>query len=238
MPRDLFRDVVQPLPGVGSRKWYTVPLSFLVHTIIALAMVIGPLLAADVLPSPPSLMRWLLAAPASLPDLPPAPAARPPLRPAFAELNPNAPPLEAPSGIRSEPGLIVEPEPVAGVEGGLGSVIEGTGSKALPEPPPPAPPSPTAPPRVFSGVKPPTKVKDVAPVYPAIAQSARVEGIVIVEAIIGVDGRVAEARVLRSIPLLDQAALDAVRQWQFTPTLLNGVPVQVVMTVTVVFSLR
>ena len=76
------------------------------------------------------------------------------------------------------------------------------------------------------------------PQYPPIAQSARVQGIVIIEATIGPNGRVQEAKVLRSIPLLDQAALDAVRQWEFTPTLLNGVPVPVIMTVTVQFTLQ
>jgi protein TonB len=86
-------------------------------------------------------------------------------------------------------------------------------------------------------IKPPTKTKDVKPVYPPIAQSARVQGVVIIEATIGANGRVQDARVLRSIPLLDQAALDAVRQWEFTPTLLNGVPVPVIMTVTVQFTL-
>ena len=84
----------------------------------------------------------------------------------------------------------------------------------------------------------PTKTKDVKPVYPPIAQSARVQGVVIIEATIGPDGRVKDAKVLRSIPLLDQAALDAVKQWQFTPTLLNGVPVPVIMTVTVNFTLQ
>ena len=74
--------------------------------------------------------------------------------------------------------------------------------------------------------------------YPAIAQAARVQGIVIVEAIIGTDGKVRDAKVLRSIPLLDQAALDAVRQWEYTPSRLNGVPVPVIMTVTVNFTLR
>jgi len=83
----------------------------------------------------------------------------------------------------------------------------------------------------------PTKTKDVAPVYPPIAQSARVQGVVILETLIGANGRVEDARVLRSIPLLDQAALDAVRQWEFTPTLLNGNPVPVIMTTTVQFSL-
>jgi protein TonB len=55
--------------------------------------------------------------------------------------------------------------------------------------------------------------------------------------VIGIDGKVADAKVLRSIPLLDQAALAAVRQWEYTPTLLNGVPVPVIMTVTVTFNL-
>ena len=94
-----------------------------------------------------------------------------------------------------------------------------------------------APVRVGGNVPPPTKTRHIAPVYPPIAQSARVQGVVILEAVIDEQGRIAEARVLRSIPLLDQAALDAVRQWEFTPTLLNGAPVPVIMTVTVQFTL-
>ena len=86
--------------------------------------------------------------------------------------------------------------------------------------------------------QPPQKTRDVRPTYPPIAQSARVQGIVIIEATIGPDGRVKDAKILRSIPLLDQAALDAVKQWTFTPTLLNGVPVPVIMTVTVNFTLQ
>jgi protein TonB len=77
----------------------------------------------------------------------------------------------------------------------------------------------------------------VAPEYPALAQSAGVQGVVIIEAIIGTDGRVQDARILRSVPLLDQAALDAVKQWEFTPTMLNGKPVPVIMTMTVQFTL-
>jgi protein TonB len=67
--------------------------------------------------------------------------------------------------------------------------------------------------------------------------SAHVQGVVIIEATIGSDGRVQNARVLRSIPLLDEAALDAVKQWRYEPTLQNGVPVPVIMTVTVQFTL-
>jgi protein TonB len=91
--------------------------------------------------------------------------------------------------------------------------------------------------RVGGNIKPPERLKYVPPEYPPIAVSARVQGVVIVEATIGTDGRVTAAKVLRSIPLLDQAALDAVRQWEFTPTLLDGKTVPVVMTVTVSFTL-
>src|SRR6266853_1692466 len=162
----MFGDVVEPSIKVGSQKWYTVPLSIIVHTAIIAAVIIIPLMAADVLPTPPSMMAFVAA------------------------------------------------------------------------PPPPPPPPPPAPVRVGGNIKQPTKVKDVKPVYPAIAQSARVQGVVIIEATIGPNGAVQEAKVLRSIPLLDAAALDAVRQWQFTPTLLNGVPVPVIMTVTVNFTLQ
>jgi TonB family protein len=93
-----------------------------------------------------------------------------------------------------------------------------------------------APVRIGGNIRPPKKIKDVKPVYPAIAQSARVAGAVTIEATIGPDGKVIDAKVVRSIPLLDQAALDAVRQWQYTPTLLNGVPVPVLVTVTINFT--
>jgi len=91
--------------------------------------------------------------------------------------------------------------------------------------------------RVGEGIRAPTQIRKVQPIYPPIAQAARVQGIVILEATIGVDGRVADARILRSVPLLDQAAIDAVRQWEYSPTLLNGKPVPVVMTVTQTFNL-
>jgi protein TonB len=124
------------------------------------------------------------------------------------------------------------------VEGGVPGGVVGGVVGGLPEAPPPPPPPPQAPVRVGGQIKPPNKIKDVRPVYPPIAQSARVSGVVIIEATIGTDGRVKDAKVLRSIPLLDQAALDAVKQWQYSPTLLNGVPVSVIMTVTVNFTLQ
>jgi TonB family protein len=91
--------------------------------------------------------------------------------------------------------------------------------------------------RVGSGIAAPAKVHNVAPVYPQAAQDAKVQGIVILEITVAPDGSVAEAWVQRGIPLLDEAALDAVRQWRYQPTLMNGAPVPVRMTVTVNFTL-
>jgi len=90
--------------------------------------------------------------------------------------------------------------------------------------------------RIGGNIKTPTKTRDVKPVYPPLAQTANVQGVVIIEALIDIDGKVVDARILRSIPLLNEAALTAVMQWAFAPTLFNGVPRAVMMTVTVNFT--
>ncbi len=92
--------------------------------------------------------------------------------------------------------------------------------------------------RVGDGILPPKKIKDVRPEYPLEAQDARVQGIVILEVRIETDGRVSETRVLRSIPALDQAAIDAVKQWEFEPTTTAaGDATPIIMVVTVMFTL-
>src|SRR6185295_7707304 len=91
--------------------------------------------------------------------------------------------------------------------------------------------------RIGGDVQEPKKIKDVKPVYPEEAQKAGVQGIVIIETVIGTDGSIIEAKVLRPVPMLERAAVDAVMQWKYTPTLLNGQPVELVMTVTVTFTL-
>lgn len=91
--------------------------------------------------------------------------------------------------------------------------------------------------RVGGEIREPRKVKDVAPVYPDIAKSGRIQGVVILECVISPEGKVTSVRVLRGIPVLDEAAMKAVRQWEYTPTILYGQPVPVIMTVTVNFRL-
>lgn len=144
-------------------------------------------------------------------------------------------PVEAPTGIAPETGA---ENRVAGVEGGAaggisGGVIGGTGTTASA----PGPPGPVVV-RVGAAIKPPRKIKDVKPVYPDALLLSRAHGSVVIEATIGVDGKVQSAKVLVSVPLLDSAALDAVRQWEYEPSMLNGVAVAVIMTVVVNFSLQ
>lgn len=110
----------------------------------------------------------------------------------------------------------------SGVAGGVSGGAKGGAGEAV---------------RIIGDLRPPKLVKEVAPVYPAVAREARVEGIVILEARTDVYGRVEATKVLRSIPLLDQAAIDAVRQWVYEPMLINGKPRPAVFTVTVRFAL-
>jgi periplasmic protein TonB len=118
---------------------------------------------------------------------------------------------------------------VGGVIGGelggqLGGQIGGTGDM---------------PRRVGGDVKPPQSIRRVEPVYTEIARKARVEGIVIIEAIIDRNGNVTDARILKPLPMgLDQTALDAVKQWKFKPGTLNGQPVPVIYNLTVNFRLQ
>lgn len=128
----------------------------------------------------------------------------------------------------------------AAIDGSGQGVAVGVMPPPPPPPPPPAPsyPAPSAPVRVGSNIKTPTKVKDVRPMYPPDALAAKIQGVVIIETTINPDGRVSDAKILRSIPMLDDAALAAVREWEFTPTYLNGAAVPVIMTVTVNFTLQ
>jgi protein TonB len=234
MPRDLFGDVTRPSIRVGNRKWYAVPLSLAAHTAALVAVVVVPLLATGALPDPRRALRFV---PVDSGPIPVPPNVRPVPPESPRHVGPPAPPIEAPSSIEPEP--LFDESLDVGVAGapellGVG-VVGGTESFVAPAPLPAPPPVPV---RVGGQVRPPEKLRDVAPVYPAIAQAARVQGVVIVEATIGIDGRVQHARILRSVPLLDVAALAAVQQWTYTPTTLNGVPVPVIMTVTVRFQLQ
>ena len=92
--------------------------------------------------------------------------------------------------------------------------------------------------RAFGDIKPPKRIKGELPVHPELARQAKVEGVVILEVTTDIYGRVQRARVLRSIPLLDKAAIDAVKQWVYEPMVINGKPRGVIFVVTVPFRLE
>jgi protein TonB len=215
-------------------RLYTLVVSIVAHAAILIVLVIVPLVAMDAIPAARGIKAFIRADAAELPQPPPPPAtARAAARP-IANVDAGAP-FEAPNRIEPEtPTAGTAPfEGPPGVDSGFpgGTGLPNVGPPTLP------PPVPRAPIRV-SHIRPPQKLKHVAPVYPAMARANKVQGIVILEAVIGEDGRVRDVRVLRSIPLLDTAAIEAVRQWVFSPTSLNGEPVPVVMTVTVAFELK
>jgi len=225
---------------------YTLLLSVTVHVVAALALVIAPLFAAAKLP----LVRDAISfVPVTVAPPPPAlgggsPHHTAPPTPAPADTVPlTAPASLPPDNEPSVPDLNIggtDAGPVVPVGPGAGvpwGVVGGSIERPAPPPVPP-PPIVHEPVRVGRGVTPPKKIREVAPIYPPIAVAARREGLVILEAVIAEDGSVRDVKVLRSVPLLDQAAMDAVRQWRFTPTLLSGEPVPVVMTVTVDFKLN
>jgi periplasmic protein TonB len=214
-------------------------LSLFVHAAVIGAAMVVRIVATTELPDPPRSTLFMIAA-ADTPQVepPPMPRVQPPTA---AAASANATPLEAPQTIATEPLEVFDAVPTDAVTI-PGATDHVPGALLGPRPPQPAPllatPQPHAPVRPGGIIRAPQKVHHVAPEYPAIARSARVSGVVVLEALIREDGTVSEVKVLRSVPLLDTPAVEAVRQWRFTPTLLNGVPVQVIMTVTVSFTLN
>ena len=221
---------------VESRFSRSLPVSIGVHLLALIVLLIVPITADGHLPDiPGKITAYIAAMPA-----PPPPVVRPPDVRTTTPVPARAPevaPTIAPVGIRPEiPSElpVVRDVPVGefgSSVGDLGAVLEGP---TLPLPPPPKPVGPI---RVSQLVQPPRKIVDTRPIYPELAIRARVEGTVVLEAILDPRGRVDHLRVVKSEPLLDGAALDAVRQWRYTPSVLNGQPVAVLMTVTVRFTL-
>jgi len=220
-------------------RWFMLPVSAAAHVAAFLVTLIVPLATGVEAPAPwpaSSTPDFLLAAPA---PAPPPPVLRTVAGPAPS----TAAPIEAPAGFVENP-----PPPPAGPAGdvigetigssvGLRDGLPDTGLTSISLPTPPQAPAPPAAYRTGGKIREPRKIAGAAPVYPEIARAARVEGLVILEATIDERGVVTDARVLRSVPLLDPAALAALKEWRYTPTLLNGVPVRVLMTVTFRFSL-
>jgi protein TonB len=213
--------------------------SVVFHSIAISAALIAQVLAVGALPTPhqPVMFDASSIMPAEI-HVPPPPQRASPSPAASSAI--NAAPIVAPDRVTEETGREnISPPPtglITGVESGPPSLTDGVSVAPVALPPPPERAAAAI--RLPSGIRPPVKTVDVAPVYPAIARTAHVQGIVILEAVLDAGGQVNDVHVLRSIPLLDQAAIDAVRQWRYTPTLLNGRAIPIVLTVTVSFTLQ
>ena len=228
--------------GTPGRGWVW-PLTALLHAFLAAAVVVAPILAHEPLPDGNGRVRNAFFASPSYVAPPPPP---PPPAAAHAATAPRVVPKDAstaftvpvdvPQDLPADASLDlgIEGGVPGGIEGGVpGGVVGGVvGGIEDAAPPPPQVV------RVGGVIREPRKVKDVAPAYPNIAKAAKIQGLVILECQVSPQGKVDSVKVLRSVPTLDEPAIEAVRQWVYTPTLINGVPVGVILTVTVNFVLR
>jgi protein TonB len=241
MEQRLFEDLIDSdVAAHKTNQAKVMPLAVVLHGVAAAAIIIVPILQSGLLPE--SSISVFFAEPMSAPappPPPPPPARRARARPAAAQpvIRQSAfvAPVDIPQEILPEEDLDLGFEGAAGgVEGGVPGGVVGGVVGGLPDAPAPPPQQAI---RVGGQIKPPRKLKDVTPIYPDIAKQARVQGVVILECTISPQGKVTNIKLLRGIPLLNQSATKAVEQWVYTPTLLNGVPVPVIMTVTVNFKL-
>ncbi|MGI8746027.1 MAG: energy transducer TonB [Bryobacteraceae bacterium] len=234
-----------------TRKPWTVMLSFIGQLVFIGILVLIPLIYTDSLPS--ATLRSLITAPPPPPPPPPPPQAAPPK--VIQKVIPrqfDANKLMAPKQIPKEIANIKEedlPPPTTGVVGGVpggvpggtpGGVIGGIiGAVPAAGPPPPPPPKAVTPQRIRVGgqVQAANLIRKVTPVYPQLAKQARISGVVRFSALIGKDGSIQNLTVVSGHPLLIAAATEAVKQWQYKPTLLNGEPVEVATQIDVNFTL-
>ena len=215
--------------------------------IVGAVLIVPMLWVTDELPEIPSMMAFVASPPAPPPPPPPpAPAVRK-ATPATARPVPTsavAAPLEPPS--RLEPELLNDEGLDEGVAGGaaggvpggvVGGVLGGLLTEIPPPPPPPPPPAARSPVRTGGQIGTPALLHRVDPEYPELAVRSKMQGLVILEAIVDEDGRVVDVKVLRSAgEVLDRAAMAAVRQWRYSPLLLNDTRERFILTVTLAFN--
>jgi periplasmic protein TonB len=234
----MFDDLVEStVSGKKSNTGWGMIVSALVQVLIVGVLILIPLIYTSALPK--AFLTTLLVAPPPPPPPPPPVEAMVKVKPIVHLIQGNK--LLAPRAIPKDVTILKEEAPPpelstqqSGVFGGLPGQGIVSGAVALPPPPKPA-----APQRVKQGgnVTAASIITQTRPVYPPLARQARIQGNVVLHAIIDKDGKVAQLEVISGHPLLVQSALDAVRQWLYKPTLLNGDPVEVDTTITVSFTL-
>lgn len=244
----MFNDLVESSAvRQGSRKPWTVTVSMVVQLLVLAILVLVPLIYTRALPK--ALLNMIITAPTP----PPAAAPAVPVQRGATNLTDRRPQPNIFTQPPSIPtGVMVIRQPAPPPEGGANGVTgvpggEGNGTPIGPlqgvlniGTPPAAPPTPhPIQQRIVrpSNVQQAKLISEPLPVYPVPAREAGIQGSVVLHAIIAKDGRVGELTVISGNPMLIQAALDAVRQWHYQPTLLNNEPVEVDTTITVVFTM-
>jgi protein TonB len=220
-----------------THKPWAVTLSAIVQTLILGVMILIPLIYTEALPK--GMLNTFLVAPA---PPPPPPPPQPIVKAVKAPKIINIQKMVAPTVIPKNISIVKDEAPViytnsgAGVEGGTGDVLGGLVGGGPSAPPPPKPATPQRI-RVGGNVEAASLTNKVTPQYPPIAKTAHVSGTVILHAIISKDGSIQELQYVSGPPLLMKAAMDAVKEWRYKPTMLNGEPVEVDTTIDVVFTL-
>jgi protein TonB len=241
--------------GNQTRKGASVFVSFIVQVALITVAVLIPLIFTDSLPK--TQLTSFLVAPPPPPPPPPPPAAAPVKVVKVIPRQFDANKLQAPKTIPKEianikeeelPPMAGTPGVVGGVPGGvpggtpggvLGGIIGSVPSAAPPPPPVKEAPKPVTPKsvRVGGNVMAAKLVRQPKPTYPPLAKQARIQGTVRFNAVIGKDGTIQNLTLVSGHPLLIPSAQEAVRQWLYQPTTLNGEAVEVVTTIDVNFTL-
>jgi protein TonB len=228
-----------PRPHVGP-----VVVSMVLHAGVIAGVLIGTFWFITP-PIPRQQMMMAFVAPPPPPPPPPPPAPVPPEVKVKVDTpvptSGNVAPTQMPTEITPEPPVEeIDEGELAGVPGGVpGGIAGGVLGGLMPEapPPPPPPPAPRKPVRIGGQIKEPAIIHRVQPEYPALAVASKMEGVVILEAIVDEEGRVESVRSLRTATIFDDPAIKAVRQWRYSPVLLNGRPEKFILTVVVSFNL-
>lgn len=218
----------------SARKPWSIALSITAQTMIIGALILTPLIYTEVLPTA-MLSTFLVAPPPPAPPPPPAVVKQVKLAQVI-----NVHQMVSPTIVPKTVAIVREEAPVVGandsegIAGGTGNVLGGIIGSG-----PSAPPPPAAPQRVTIGgaVEAASLINKVQPNYPQVAKAAQVSGTVVLHAIISKDGSIEKLQVVSGPSLLMTAAMNAVKQWRYHPTLLNGQAVEVDTTIDVVFSL-
>jgi protein TonB len=223
----------QPKPrGLARRRRITLMVSLGAHVLfgaIAAWLVVHAVVAKD--EEPQSIQAFYVAAPPAPPAATKAASPQPAADPAVAPKPAEVPTQAAAVAVEPPPSSLAVGQSTGDVLKTMTGGTSGISGSSLGAPPP------NEPVRVGGNIKAPALTKKVPPDYPKVAQQAHVEGNVVLEAEVTPTGAVESVRIVKSVSMLDQAAIDAVKQWKYTPLVLNGKAVPFILTVTVTFDL-